>query len=151
MLTSINTWDVICLSLIAISAISGYLRGFILDTGQWASALLAIFTSYRTIRPLHIYHWQKLTVGGTLFTAFWVTLLIICNHISKKILQSPAAVADRTFGAIGGVARALIILTLLFGILESGIKPLPKEIQHSQSYSGLLLAWKYLQNTLRQN
>jgi membrane protein required for colicin V production len=116
MLEQLTGWDIMILAIAIISAGIGIFEGMIktvFDLGSWVVALMGSFmiaphiTELIGLKP---YPWVGLILGFVLL--FFVTRLIGVVF-SKALRRVGLGGADRSLGALLGLARAALIVALL--------------------------------------
>ncbi|MGB7182354.1 MAG: CvpA family protein [Burkholderiaceae bacterium] len=115
-LTGLTGWDVMVLVVAIVSAGLGIMQGMVrsvADLGSWIIALFGSFmiapaiTEFIDLKP---YPWVGLILG--FIVLFFLTRLI--GVVFAKLLRSAGlGGADRSLGAVVGLARAVLVIALL--------------------------------------
>jgi len=122
-----NTVDAIVLSVIAISTVIAFLRGFVrevLTIGSWIGAALAVLYGFSYLKPTFEYY-IKLKLAADLacgFTLFLVTLILlsILSHTLARFIRGSALTAvDRSLGLLFGLLRGAILVSLAYMLIGS--------------------------------
>jgi membrane protein required for colicin V production len=125
--------DLIIIVIIIISALISLVRGFVKESLSLASWILAGFIALRYFTPLadllEPYIESPTIRTGTGFAILFVSSLIvgaIINYMaSQAVTKTGLTGTDKSLGVVFGVARGLLIVTLL--VLLAGLTPMPSE------------------------
>ena len=125
--------DLIIIVIILISALISLVRGFVKESLSLASWILAGFIALRYFTPLadllEPYIESPTIRTGTGFAILFVSSLIvgaIINYMaSQAVTKTGLTGTDKSLGVVFGVARGLLIVTLL--VLLAGLTPMPSE------------------------
>jgi membrane protein required for colicin V production len=120
-----NTVDIIVISVVAISTIIAFLRGFvreILTIGSWLGAGLVTLYAFPVLQP-KFEQWisSKLAadiVGGIgLFLISLIIFSIISHMIARFVRGSALTAVDRSLGLLFGLVRGAILVSLAYMLL----------------------------------
>ncbi len=125
--------DLIIIVIIIISALISLVRGFVKESLSLASWILAGFIALRYFTPLadllEPYIESPTIRTATGFAILFVSSLIvgaIINYMaSQAVTKTGLTGTDKSLGVVFGVARGLLIVTLL--VLLAGLTPMPSE------------------------
>ena len=125
--------DLIIVVIIIISALISLVRGFVKESLSLASWILAGFIALRYFTPLadllEPYIESPTIRTATGFAILFVSSLIvgaIINYMaSQAVTKTGLTGTDKSLGVVFGVARGLLIVTLL--VLLAGLTPMPSE------------------------
>ena len=123
-----TTFDFIVLIVLAVTAIGGFMRGFvqeILSLGAW---ILAAFAIYQLHSPMSDWLWDY--IGNTQIAsiiAFVMLLMIpyagmklIAGQIGENLRSSVLGPIDRALGFGFGAVKGTIIVVMAFSLLALG-------------------------------
>lgn len=123
-----TTFDFIVLIVLAVTAIGGFMRGFvqeILSLGAW---ILAAFSIYQLHAPMSDWLWDY--IGNTQISsivAFVLLLMIpyaamklIAGQIGESIRNTILGPIDRALGFGFGAVKGTIIVVMAFSLLALG-------------------------------
>jgi uncharacterized membrane protein required for colicin V production len=136
-MNSLNAWDFGCLITLAICIASGYIGGFVWDTGRWIGAALGVYVANEIFTSTHLYHWQNASVWLCVMLATWGVFLSCASRLSRFVLKSPVALIDRSLGAVGGCIRGVVILVVAFSMSNKVFTTLPPEMRAAWCYKYL--------------
>ncbi|AOX19959.1 CvpA family protein [Kozakia baliensis] len=122
-----QTADFIALTVMALSGLWGFFRGFsteFFSLCAWAGALVLTFRLYPLAVPYIEPHVVEHIVAiGIAFASTFVLLLLVfnaaANHIGRLIRSSLLGGADRLLGVVFGLARGYVLLVVGFLVLRS--------------------------------
>lgn len=128
-----NWADVAILAIIALSAVIGFLRGFLREAVGLATWVVAFYLAFISAESAAVWFKQWIDSGSiriaVAFAAIFIGVLIvgaIINYgIGRLVNKTGFAGTDRTLGGAFGVIRGAAILVLL--ALLAGMTPLPKD------------------------
>ncbi|MEK9671016.1 MAG: CvpA family protein [Rhodospirillaceae bacterium] len=139
----VNVVDLVVLTVLLISAIFAYARGFIhevLSIGGWIGAIFATLHGFRYAQPyardlIPIQLAADLAAGVAIFIFTLLSLSIIIRWISRHIQQSSLNVLDRSLGFLFGLLRGAIIICVAYLGLEFLMSPAeqPKWVKEAKS------------------
>jgi membrane protein required for colicin V production len=122
-----NTVDAIVLTVIAISTVIAFLRGFVrevLTIGSWIGAALAVLYGFSYLKPT-FEHYIKMKLAADLvcgFTLFLITLVLlsILSHVLARFVRGSALTAvDRSLGLLFGLLRGAILVSLAYMLIHN--------------------------------
>jgi membrane protein required for colicin V production len=120
-----NTVDIIVISVVGISAIIAFLRGFvreILTIGSWLGAGLVTLYAFPVLQP-KFEQWisSKLAadiVGGIgLFLVSLVIFSILSHMVARFVRGSALTAVDRSLGLLFGLLRGAILVSLAYMLI----------------------------------
>ena len=131
--------DYAIIGIIALSALIGLLRGFVreaLSLAAWVAAiwvavefsgrLAAVLTHYISVPSLRL-----MAAFAALFLGILILIGIINFLIVRLLAKTGLGGTDQMLGIVFGIARGVVIITLL--ILLAGATPFPKDPWWNQS------------------
>lgn len=140
---SLNGLDICILTILIISAVLAYLRGFIheiLSLAGWIGATLAVLYLLPLARPIaqDFISSKMVADAATSITIFTVTLIILTfstHYISDKVRESQLNILDRTAGFAFGLGRGVLFLSLgyVFASMFINEKNKPEMIENSKT------------------
>lgn len=132
-----STADIILLIILAVGAYSGYKKGLILELIAIVAFVLAIFGGFKLLH-LGMEYISKVYDGFGSFLPFvsyvalFIIILIVINmlgSILKKIIDwTPFGVLDNFAGAIIGIAKWALMMSILLWVMVSLDIELPESI-----------------------
>lgn len=134
-----NWADYVILGIIGISAAISTLRGFFREALSLLGWALAFWVALTYTPPLASHLSELLTIhslrlGVAFFALFLATLLVVSlvNFLIGQLIDKTGITGtDRVLGIVFGVARGVIIVSVL--ILLAGLTPFPKASWWQQS------------------
>ena len=139
-----NVIDLSFISILVISGILAYLRGFVRETLSvvaWVGATFATLYGYRYLEP---YARQLIenriiadvSAGLLLFVATLTVLTVAAHFASRKVRDSAAGGFDRSMGFVFGLVRGVVLVCLLFlsATWFWGRSDLPKSVLQARTY-----------------
>ena len=136
--------DLIILGIIVISVLFALYRGLVRELLGISSWLLAGFVALYSYNPLLTFmegHFENVKlaaiVGSVLLAlAVLIVMTIVNAFITKRLRKSSLSGLDRIFGFMFGIARALLIVALIY-IFATTMMLSPKHVEHlkSQNFS----------------
>lgn len=119
--------DIVVVAVIALSAIIGFVRGFLRELLGLASWVVAFYLAFKFAAPFSDYLQQWIDVDSArLAVAFAIIFLVvliigaILNYLLGRLVSGTGlAGTDRVIGLVYGIVRGaavLIVLTLLVGV-----------------------------------
>ena len=145
-----NGFDIAILSIVAISALLAFARGFVREALSMAAmfvAILAVLWGFPMLRaPMRgmiATGWlaDAATVGG-IFILVYVAVRVATGRIHEWIHDSePLGILDRTAGLLFGVARGFALVGVACLVVTSIAPPsmLPKSFQEARFYPMVML------------
>lgn len=128
---SINYIDIGIIVLILLSAIVGFVRGFVREAfslATWIAAIVVAFLFFEQLAtqlPFNIPN--DLARLGVSFLLIFLGILIlgsIVNYLFNKAIQAMGlGGADRVLGGAFGVIRGALVITLIVLLLNLGLTP----------------------------
>ncbi|MFC4347722.1 CvpA family protein [Kordiimonas lipolytica] len=120
--TTLTAFDVAVLVIVGLSTLLAFGRGFAtvaLSFGAWAGALLATIFGLEIVKPYgrDLISPPELADFITLATLFFITLFVLkqlAEFIGRTIKESPVGLLDRSLGALFGLLRGLVIVSVLY-------------------------------------
>lgn len=146
---SVNAWDLGCILTIVISAIAGYISGFVWDTGRWLGAVVGVLAANQYCVIADLYHWQTAGVWILIAMVTWGACLVCISKLSRIILKSPVAIIDKTVGAVAACVRGCLLLVVAFSTCTVLLQALPKEVYEAWSYQYLDCSSQYLRTYMQ--
>ena len=123
-----NTVDIVVISIVAVSTLIAFLRGFVremLTIGAWIGAALVAFYGFPLLEH-RFEHWipsSKLAahvVGyGVLFIGSLVVFSVISHIVAKFVRGSALTAVDRSLGLLFGLARGTVLVSLAYMLVMS--------------------------------
>lgn len=140
---SLNGLDICILTILIISAVLAYLRGFIheiLSLAGWIGATLSVLYLLPIARPIvqDVISSKMAADAAASITIFTLTLIILTfttHYISDKIRESQLNILDRTAGFAFGLGRGVLFLSLgyVFASMFINEKNKPEMIENSKT------------------
>ncbi|MEK9752945.1 MAG: CvpA family protein [Rhodospirillaceae bacterium] len=130
----VNVFDIGVITILLVSALLAYARGFVhevLAIVGWIGAIFATFYSFPYLQPyarqlIPMDLAADLSAGVVIFVFTLVVLSMMTRAISKQVQQSALNALDRALGFLFGLARGALIVVLAYIGLEL---VMPKEKQ----------------------
>ncbi len=126
-----NTLDLIVISVVGLSALFAFVRGFVreaLSIVAWIGAALVAYYGYASFLPLvgrflpNLLAAQ-LTTAGLLFVVSLLVFSVVVGVVSDKVRSSRLGSVDRTLGLIFGLARGVLVVCLGYLVTVDVIDP----------------------------
>jgi len=146
--SSFTAFDIGVLVVIGLSTLFAFGKGFAtvaLSLGAWIGAFAAVIFGYTFVEPYgqDLISPPELANIITIVTLFFVTLLIlkqVASLIGGAIKNGPIGFLDRSLGALFGLVRGIVIVSLLyFGFVKIFPNKEVEWIEKSQTKP--LVAW----------
>ena len=123
--------DIIVVAIIGLSALFGFIRGFlreILSIGAWIVAGLAAYFGLPYLRPFarqYISHEliADVATGVAIFLVVLVLASVISHVITRSVRQSLLGALDRSLGILFGIARGAVIVSVALLIFDNFYPP----------------------------
>ncbi len=123
--------DIIVVAIIGLSALFGFIRGFlreILSIGAWIVAGLATYFGLPPLRPFaHQYISHELiadvATGVAIFLVVLVVASVISHVITRSVRESSLGALDRSLGLLFGIARGALIVSVALLIFDNFYAP----------------------------
>jgi len=120
--SSLTAFDIGVLVVIGLSTLLAFGKGFAtvaLSLGAWIGAFAAVIFGYTFVEPYgqDLISPPELANIITIVALFFVTLLILkqlANLIGGAIKSGPIGFLDRSLGALFGLVRGIVIVSLLY-------------------------------------
>ena len=119
--------DIIVVTIIALSALFGFLRGFlreVLSIGAWILAGVATYLGLPYLKPFarqYISHEliADVATGIAIFLVVLVVASVIGHVITRKVRDSSLGPLDRSLGILFGIARGAAIVSVALLICDN--------------------------------
>ena len=123
--------DIIVVTIIGLSALFGFIRGFlreVLSIGSWIVAGLATWFGLPFLRPFarqYISHEliADVATGIGIFLVVLVVASVISHLITRSVRESALGPLDRSLGILFGIARGAVILSVALLICDNFYAP----------------------------
>jgi len=123
--------DIIVVAIIGLSALFGFIRGFlreILSIGAWIVAGLAAYFGLPYLRPFarqYISHEliADVATGVAIFLVVLVVASVISHVITRSVRHSSLGALDRSLGILFGIARGAVIVSVALLICDNFYAP----------------------------
>jgi len=127
----VNAIDLSVLGVIGLSAIFAFARGFVRETLSivaWVGAALVTFYGFYPVSTMMSRYTSMpllahLIAGVGLFVISLIVLTIITGYLARLVHSTPLSAIDRTFGLIFGIARGLVVVSLVYLALNVILAP----------------------------
>ena len=123
-----NTVDIVVISVVAISALIAFLRGFVremLTIGSWIGSALVTLYGFPLLES-RFEQWipssklaAHLVGGAALFIGSLVVFSILSHLIARLVRGSALTAVDRSLGLVFGLARGAVLVSLVYMIVVS--------------------------------
>jgi len=119
--------DIIVVTIIALSALFGFIRGFlreVLSIGAWILAGVAAYFGLPYLKPFarqYISHEliADVATGIAIFLVVLVVASVIGHAITRKVRDSSLGPLDRSLGVLFGLARGAVIVSIALLICDN--------------------------------
>ncbi|MFC3051151.1 CvpA family protein [Kordiimonas pumila] len=119
---SLTAFDIGVLIIVALSTLLAFGKGFAtvaLSLAAWVGAILAVVFGFTAVQPYgrDLISPNELADIITLLVVFFVSLFILkqlAGFIGGMIKNGPAGFLDRSLGALFGLLRGMVIVSLLY-------------------------------------
>ncbi len=123
--------DIIVVAIIGLSALFGFIRGFlreVLSIGAWIVAGFATYFGLPNLRPFarqYISHEliADVATGVAIFLVVLVVASVISHVITRRVRQSSLGALDRSLGILFGIARGAVIVSVALLICDNFYAP----------------------------
>ena len=123
--------DIIVVAIIGLSALFGFIRGFlreVLSIGAWIVAGLATYFGLPYLRPFarqYISHelFADVATGVAIFLVVLVLASVISHVITRRVRESSLGPLDRSLGILFGIARGAVIVSVALLICDNFYAP----------------------------
>ncbi len=127
----INITDAVILIILLISAVFGFMRGFVkevLSISGWVGATFLTLYLFPLLQPYARKYIENLLISDILtgigiFILSLVILSFITHSISEKVKNSSLGALDRSLGIFFGIARAVVVVGILWLVFVQFIPP----------------------------
>lgn len=127
----INITDAVILLVLLISAIFGFMRGFVkevLSISGWIGATFLSLHLFPILKPYARQYIENLLIsdivtGVGIFILSLVVLSFLTHAISEKVKASSLGALDRSLGIFFGIARAVVIVGIAWLVFVQFIPP----------------------------
>lgn len=121
------------LIIVVLSALISVMRGFVreaLSLAAWVAAFWVAFTFHQHLAALFVDHIAAPSIRLiSAFALLFVVTLVLCailnNLVAKLVEKSGLSGTDRMLGVLFGIARGMVVVTIL--VLLAGLTPLPAD------------------------
>ena len=120
--TTLTAFDIGILAIVGLSTLFAFGKGFTtvaLSFGAWVGAFLAVTFGFTAAQPYgrDLISPAELADIITLVAVFFITLFIlkqVANLVGSAIKNGPVGFLDRSLGALFGLLRGMVIVSLLY-------------------------------------
>jgi len=120
--SNLTAFDIGVLIIVVLSTLLAFGKGFAtvaLSFGAWIGAILAVVFGFTAVQPYgrDLISPNELADIITLIAVFFVTLFIlkqVASLIGDAIKSGPVGFLDRSLGALFGLLRGMVIVSLLY-------------------------------------
>ncbi|WP_169568740.1 CvpA family protein [Sneathiella limimaris] len=127
----INPVDAVILAILLISAVFGFIRGFVkevLSISGWVGASFLALYLFPILKPYVRNYIDNLLLadiltGAGIFILSLVALSFLTHMISEKVKASALGALDRSLGIFFGIARAVVIVGIVWLVFVQFIPP----------------------------
>ena len=123
--------DIIVVAIIGLSALFGFVRGFlreVLSIGAWIVAGLATYFGLPYLRPFALQYISHeliadVATGVAIFLVVLVVASVISHMITRGVRESSLGPLDRSLGILFGIARGAVIVSVALLICDNFYAP----------------------------
>jgi membrane protein required for colicin V production len=123
--------DIIVVAIIGLSALFGFVRGFlreVLSIGAWIVAGLATYFGLPYLRPFALQYISHeliadVATGVAIFLVVLVVASVISHVITRSVRESSLGALDRSLGILFGIARGAVIVSVALLICDNFYAP----------------------------
>lgn len=123
--------DIIVVAIIGLSALFGFVRGFlreVLSIGAWIVAGLATYFGLPYLRPFALQYISHeliadVATGVAIFLVVLVVASVISHVITRSVRESALGPLDRSLGILFGIARGAVIVSVALLICDNFYAP----------------------------
>ena len=123
--------DIIVVAIIGLSALFGFVRGFlreVLSIGAWIVAGLATYFGLPYLRPFALQYISHeliadVATGVAIFLVVLVVASVISHVITRSVRESALGPLDRSLGVLFGIARGAVIVSVALLICDNFYAP----------------------------
>jgi len=127
----VNTLDLIVISVVGLSALFAFVRGFVreaLSIVAWIGAGLVAYYGYARFAPaigrlIPNPLAAQLTTAGLLFVVSLLVFSIVVGVLSDRVRTSRLGSVDRSLGLLFGLARGVLVVCLGYLVTVHVIEP----------------------------
>jgi len=120
--SSLTAFDIGVITLVGLSTLFAFGKGFAtvaLSLGAWIGAFAAVILGYTFVEPYgqDLISPPELANIITIIALFFITLLVlkqVANLVGGAIKSGPIGFIDRSLGALFGLLRGMVIVSLLY-------------------------------------
>lgn len=120
--TTLTAFDIGILAIVGLSTLFAFGKGFTtvaLSFGAWVGAFLAVTFGFTAAQPYgrDLISPNELADIITLVAVFFITLFVlkqVANLVGSAIKNGPVGFLDRSLGALFGLLRGMVIVSLLY-------------------------------------
>jgi membrane protein required for colicin V production len=126
-----NTLDLIVISVVVLSGLFAFVRGFVregLSIAAWIGAGLVAYYGYERFAPTVARLVPnplaaQLTTAGVLFVVSLLVFSVLVGIVSDRVRMSRLGSVDRSLGLLFGLARGLLVVCLGYVVATHAIEP----------------------------
>ena len=123
--------DLVILGVIVLSSLISLIRGFVKESISLVTWVVAIVIAYRYFMPfsellepfVNSLTMRKWIGGGILFVATLIVGAIVNFIVSQLVSKTGLSGTDKTLGVVFGLARGVLIVSLM--VLLASLTPMP--------------------------
>jgi membrane protein required for colicin V production len=123
--------DIIVVTIIGLSALFGFIRGFlreVLSIGAWILAGLATYFGLPYLRPFALKYISHeliadVATGIAIFLVVLVVASVISHVITRSVRESSLGALDRSLGILFGLVRGAVIVSVALLIVDNFYAP----------------------------
>jgi membrane protein required for colicin V production len=123
--------DLIVVAIIGLSALFGFVRGFlreVLSIGAWIVAGLATYFGLPYLRPFALQYISHeliadVATGVAIFLVVLVVASVISHVITRSVRESALGPLDRSLGILFGIVRGAVIVSVALLICDNFYAP----------------------------
>ncbi|TAD91958.1 MAG: CvpA family protein [Alphaproteobacteria bacterium] len=127
------TADLIVLSLLALSGVWGFMRGFVrevLGIAGWIGAIAATWFLFPHVRPIarDLIAIEAIADGAAGLVIFLIALVVfslIAGTIAQQVRSSSLGALDRTLGFLFGLGRGALVACVALVVISYSVRPSP--------------------------
>ncbi len=142
-MTTLHWIDYVILGVLALSVLTGLIRGFVRELvalSVWIAAIWVAYTYAPQISPWFrsYFHDAKIQYAASFIVLLLATLLVgslLSSTLSFILNRSPLKGTDRMLGMGFGLARGMFIVALLIGILNLTALTKEETFKHALLYA----------------
>jgi membrane protein required for colicin V production len=139
----VNALDLVVLTVIALSAMFAFARGFVRETLSivaWVGAAAITFFGFNHVyaavaRLIATPLLADLIAGAGLFVISLIVLTILTGYLARFVQSSALSPIDRTLGLIFGVARGAVLVSLAYLVFDVSLPLTDRPVWVNQAKS----------------